>query len=322
MNIEIHQEISFYLPLKDQIKICNLNKIHYQEIMIYDLIDEKYSAKLSDKILEQNKFSNLKRLCAKNNPNIKNINHLANLEELDCSSRCGIADENIKPLFKLTKLIANCNPKIKNINHLINLEELDCGGNHFDVSFLMSGISLLMAYCEMYDFRYSSCSISDENIEHLTKLKRLNAYDNPKIKNINHLINLVELNCGGKCGVADENIIGLYKLKYLYANNNPNIKNINHLINLVKLNCGGKCGVTDENITELYKLKQLYTSHNPKIKNIRHLQNLEILGCMGYDCLVCDEDIKQLKNLKEIYSYGNSKITRKNDYSDDCFLSK
>ena len=54
-------------------------------------------------------------------------------------------------------------------------------------------------------------------------MKYLDAYGNPKITNVNHLINLKILNANGNCGINDNGIKNLISLEHLYANYNPKI---------------------------------------------------------------------------------------------------
>ena len=52
-----------------------------------------------------------------------------------------------------------------------------------------------------------SCGIDQKGIENLTKIKSLNASNNPKINNVNHLANTIEeLDCKFLCGIDDYGI--------------------------------------------------------------------------------------------------------------------
>ena len=137
----------------------------------------KYRKRLNDDILA-NKFY-IKKLDIKNNKNVKKINHLINLQVLDCESN-NIDDNQLKNL-NLIELCANYNCMIKNIGHMTNLVKLKCAG---------------------------TCGISDEDIQTLN-LKNLDATNNNKIKKIDNMTNLRWLACGWDCGISDENIRNL-----------------------------------------------------------------------------------------------------------------
>lgn len=97
----MYQEITDYLGIEDQIKICNLNKNCYENIKIYKLSDYR----INEQVLLQNKFNNLIELNIFANYEIKNISHLVHLEKLVCSLFTKITDENIINLTKLKNII-------------------------------------------------------------------------------------------------------------------------------------------------------------------------------------------------------------------------
>lgn len=142
------------------------------------------------------KFTNLKILIAKNNKNIKNINHLANtLIKLDVSGyMCGIDQNGINNLTILQTLNAEDNMKITSANHLADtLIELDA----------------------------SSCGIDQKGISELKILKKIDTTCNQKITNLNHLKYTLEtLQIGshpqcGPSGINDDGIADLQVLKYV-----------------------------------------------------------------------------------------------------------
>ena len=122
---------------------------------------------------------------------------------------------------------------------------------------------------DLYHIHYKYLELlNDEILKNYPYIEFLNAFDNRKIKNIDHMKNLKILNCSHLCGISDENIKGL-DLTKLYTDFNPKIKNIGHMKNLKVLYCGGNCGIADEDIKDL-DLRELYCSRNPKIKNMSY----------------------------------------------------
>ena len=76
----------------------------------------------------------------------------------------------------------------------------------------------------------------------------LNAFNNPKISKIGHLIELKELNAGCSCGIGDDQLQKLHLLK-LNAAHNSKINKIGHIRQLKELNAGGHlCGIDDDQL--------------------------------------------------------------------------
>jgi hypothetical protein len=90
----------------------------------------------------------------------------------------------------------------------------------------------------------SYCGINDEGIKNLN-LEKLNARNNSKITNINHMTKLKELDAGRNCGTDDGEIKNL-NLEKLYAQLNSKIRNINHMTKLKELNADFSCGIDDK----------------------------------------------------------------------------
>ena len=104
--------------------------------------------------------------------------------------------------------------------------------------------------------------IEDQNLVGLN-LVELDAYNNPKIKKINHMTNLRILHASGDSGIDDDSLVGLNLVK-LNASWNPKIKKINHMTNLRILNASENCGIEDEYLVGL-NLVELKAFYNPKI---------------------------------------------------------
>ena len=105
-----------YLNFNDIINIIKINK-KCNRIKIKDFynIPDKIKNKLTNEIL--NKYNDIEKLDANNNPKITNINHLEKLKTLCAYGDCGINNEGIKNLTNLKYFDASHNQKITNINH-------------------------------------------------------------------------------------------------------------------------------------------------------------------------------------------------------------
>ena len=117
---------SYLYNLKDTINLYNLNKNHQENIIIKNLyhISLKYTNKLSQEIIEQNKYKYVEKLDATSNEKIKNVNHMKKtLKILYCSYDSGIDQNGISEL-NLIELYAHYNNKIWNVNHMNNKIEL------------------------------------------------------------------------------------------------------------------------------------------------------------------------------------------------------
>ena len=111
-------------------------------------------------------------------------------------------------------------------------------------------------------------------------VERLNAFDNEKIYNVNHMKETLKiLNCGYNCGI-DQNGISKLNLIELCVIDNKKIKNVNHMKKTLNiLYCGWNSGIDQNGISQL-NLIELYARSNKKIKNVNHMKNtLEILCC-------------------------------------------
>src|SRR5271156_2008025 len=85
---------------------------------------------------------------------------------------------------------------------------------------------------------YCILEIDQEGIQNLTRITKLDCGDNSKIKNINHMTNMIELVCYEDLGVDQEGIQNLTKMTKLNCSNNSKIKNINQMTNMIELDCG------------------------------------------------------------------------------------
>ena len=108
--VQLIQLISDFLDFETNLKLSQINKEIRNNIQI------KYvnNSKITDSILRQFKYKKIVRLNAFNNPKIKKIGHMKNLQELDAGENCGVSDDSIQEL-NLKILNAHDNPKITKI---------------------------------------------------------------------------------------------------------------------------------------------------------------------------------------------------------------
>lgn len=252
--------------LLNQIRCMKINKYVYDNTYLYSLHGKNSHNshriyKITQKIIEQKKYSRLVYLDFDNKNHLGNCNkgvtdltHLAyTLEYLNCPWDCGVCQDGISKLKKLKILLCGSNNKIYNVAHLADtLEVLKCSGE---------------------------CEIGQDSISELKKLKILDIYCNRKITDINHLADtLVELKCGCS-NISQKGISELKKIKILNFHDNNYIYDVNHLKDtLEELYCGPE--INNSGISELKNIKILSLENNRKIKNIHHLaRTLEKLIC-------------------------------------------
>ena len=120
--------------------------------------------------------------------------------------------------------------------------------------------------CAKFTYHSQYTIINQASIKNLINLKKMNAYGNEKIFDVNHLSNLEELNCGNNSGIDQLGLSKLNKLKILNAHNNSKIKDVSHLANtLVYLNCSWDCGINQKGIQLLKVLKIINVQNNINI---------------------------------------------------------
>ena len=131
----------------------------------------------------------------------------------------------------------------------------------------------------IYDFynisRHYKDKLNDEILKSYSYVKYLDASNNFKITNINHMTNLKKLNASRNCGINNEGIKNLNLIK-LDMNNNISNKELKNL-NLIKLSL----------------------VNNDKIKNLNHMTKLKKLNASAGNCIISDKSIKGL-NLIEL----------------------
>ena len=88
--------------------------------------------------------------------------------------------------------------------------------------------------------------LNDKILSNYKYVQKLNACNNPKITNVNHMTNLKVLNASVNCGIDDKGIKEV-DLEILCAYSNSKITNVNHMSNLKELDASVNCGIDDSN---------------------------------------------------------------------------
>src|SRR3972149_2139409 len=169
---------NYFLSFDSLINLSSSCKYLYSNIYSINLYDVecKYSRKLTDPILKQQKYIHVRYLDAQWNYKISNVNHMQQLRELRCES--GINQDGIRELFNLEILDVSMNEKITDVNHMQKLRELRCGFSE----------------------------INQDGIRELFNLEILDVTGNEKISNVNHMQKLRELRCYGNSGINQNGI--------------------------------------------------------------------------------------------------------------------
>jgi len=279
LPIEILEIIGSYCDAKTQIYTSMVNKYVYSQYHIYSLNISNIQY-FDSNILKQERFLRLHTLnCSgnnsldqydlcnlksvrilncHNNPKIFDVNHLANLEELDCSGEnCGIDQRGIIQVRYIERLNCSENSGINDVNHLRELRELDCSG--------------------------MLCGIGQSGISQLKNLHRLNCYNNGGIRNVNHLRKLNWLDCGCYSSVNQYGIRMLKNIKILICEGNREIYDVGHMINLKYLSCGYGCGIDTDDLSHLDKSTTIISDRGTTkyyLTSVRWIFYVCIIGMM------------------------------------------
>ena len=166
--------------IRDKLTFLSLRR-HYKLVCDYGIITELDGRRLTDQILRQPKFRNLRILKIRDNRQITSVSHLTKLEELDISSYyCRVDQAGITGCLRLKKLNIDGNHWISSVNHLTELEEL-----------------IATREC---------CGVDQAGIAGCLRLKKLIAHYNPKITSVNHLPELEDLYAVPGSGFSQEGI--------------------------------------------------------------------------------------------------------------------
>lgn len=195
----------------------------------------------------------LEELYCDNVRNITDLSYMPNLKVLSIRGHGGPTDHGISRL-NLFELYLDFNETITKISHMSNLKilSIECDPTP----------SLL---CDLSDQSVMCSRIGDSELKTL-HLEELNANENTKVIDLNHMSDLKILYIEGQSGV-DQHGIQKLNLTELYMNDNDKIKDLNHMNKLRILDIGGKCAVNYDGFKELRNLKKLYHCGNRNFPN-------------------------------------------------------
>ena len=294
----------------DDNNIDDLDNCDYLTIIKLSIIAPKNINLLLDKLY---KFTNLQILELCNNE-IKGIDKLINLQELDLSYNKITEIKGLENLVNLQVLYLNCNYKIteiKAIDKLINLQILDLSYNK------ITEIKGLENLVNLQILDLNSTKITEiKAIDNLVNLQELYLYGNKitEIKAINNLVNLQKLDLSYNQITEIKAIDNLVNLQELNLQNNQitEIKGIDNLVNLQKLNVQVNQITEIKGIDNLVNLQELLLSYNKitEIKGIDNLVNLRELYLENNQITELPLNLCNLFNLFNIYRicYNNNPI--------------
>lgn len=261
-----------FLNLENNSLVTNIN---YLEKLVVLNISGKNCSMTNEGIMN---LHSLKQINAYNNNKITTLNNNHNLSFVDVSGTCGVDNNGLTDLTKVTQLNVSHNLKITKINHM-NLKILKANGKCGINDESLYGLNLIELY--IFNNNNVSCShlmdldnvllekldasyndkIDDYVLEKCYKLNSLNIMMNTRVRNLNHLLNLKQLNIAN-CEISDAGIKNLFDLETLVVSNNSNIVNVDHFEFLVNLSVWGNCGVTEVNLNKLKNLKKINIYNN------------------------------------------------------------
>lgn len=264
MILDITNNIkNFMFDVRDVLNICIINKYTDEHIYIENLYDLDYYGlnKLTQSVIEQKKYSKLKKLYIYNNRKINNLNHLKNsLRVLNCG-----VDYNNENIFT----------NIKYVEDMLCTDMFTYARNYDEIKEKIYDIH------NLFDSEIGQEGISELN------LVELYCDRNMKIKNIDNMKDTLKiLSCKEICGINQKSISDL-KLEKIICDNNPKIINLNHMYRTLKiLECrhnssyikkkDGKM-IGKDGISQL-KLKEIYIGGNSNIENLNHMkESLKLL---------------------------------------------
>ena len=105
-------------------------------------------------------------------------------------------------------------------------------------------ISLTYEELQMKDFsdREINSKLTDEILKNYVNITKLNASKCKNVTNVNHLLELQELEASYYSGIDQAGIRELHNLIRLVATKNTKILNVNHMTKLEELDASGVCG--------------------------------------------------------------------------------
>jgi len=242
-----------------------------------------------NKIRSIDTLTNLEELYISNNKHIFDINCLVKLKKLFAESGCKVSNDGIKKLINLKELYAQSNNKLSNFTHLINLKIL-CASDMSETN-----IAKLTNLEDLQTHAFRKHNINDNNIQYLTKLKKLHIgsyVSEQKIINSHSSLSLAH--------ITNKGIKNMINVEELDVSGNQKITNINHMRKLKILDArGNSCGITQKYITNLTNLTKLDISYNVKISNVNTFVKLKHLIVSGNNKINI-HSVKKLTNLETL----------------------
>ena len=198
---------------------------------------------------------------------IKNINNLSNLRELNLSANYITEIKNIDNLVNLQELDLSRNKitKIKNIDNLVNLQVLNLRENKIiEIKNIDNLVNL-----QVLNLRGNNIT-EIKNIDNLVNLQELYLSNNmiTEIKGLDNLVNLqiLELSSNKITEITGlDNLVNLHIL-YLFNNMITKIKNIDNKYNLQILNLR-RNNITEIPLTILNNINLIHFGHDIDIIN-------------------------------------------------------
>jgi len=357
-NVHIINLINDYMHFSDQISFKYTCKFIYNKVRITNMmyLPATISMNITDDVLVIYKY--VKSLNIDNNNNISSLNYTNNISELSVSDIDLSMDfNNFLPVHNKLTMLNISFTKMHMINlNLPNLKKLiangDCGFTQLsvDTCYIPNIYDLDIAQnMNVIDVnKYSKtlhklsafgvdCNLKQSGITKLNLITHLSIHYNQHIFDINHMVNIVDLDIMStkisnygirelknviKLNVSDvlmiTDINHMTRIEILIANfdclsdngiknlhnvlkldidNNKLIHNINHMKALFECNMRNTI-IPQENITMLENITHLCASYNGEIYDLNHMKNLIMLEII--ECNIHDYGIDKLENIEEL----------------------
>lgn len=213
MNItDIVQNIIYHLDLISSLRLFSCCKNYNNRLCIEDLknISKQQRLNLTNDILKQKKFRNLKYLNISNNQNVTEIDHLIRLEILIARGmKCVLNQSSIQNL-NLVELDVHNNLRITDLNHMTRLEKLDISQKHLELDQInlhchhrgcrdccphKTAVPLDNKYYKYY-YYHNHIGVQQDGINKLAKIINLDLRGNCRIFDVSHFKFLKKIKIG------------------------------------------------------------------------------------------------------------------------------
>ena len=273
MIMDIMQTICSFCHIKSQIRAISINSLTNSCIYIYKIhfVEDKYKVhrnkwpfdpnnvynNITQRIIEQKKFSKLKCLHLGTNNNVRDINHLKNtLVELSCFD-----------CRSLTKI---------GVSDLLKLRVLHCK-NIFDLKKLSNSLEELhiekMRQDDINDLNNLKCLHYHQKNTPFSPNRKyyIGDYNLSPVKSFYHLAcTLKKLDCSNSS--IDQNVINQLKKLEILVCKNTSISDVNHLSDSLRELYCSRSEIHQSGISELKCLEKL-ECYGQNIYNVDHLSS-------------------------------------------------